>query len=374
MKSRARESFAAQIRAAMSRLRPSRHFVLVLGVLLIAQLVGAAALLSMRTESDRLGATEPALFRLDPDAKYPPAPTPTPKPVRKVSAVKKPAPVASQRVVAKPKPKPRKPVLTLPALRGLGAWVDLYDYGKPANTPVTTLVAQAASQHVSTIWVETSRFNTADIAYPDALGALMDASASRGIRVIAWVLPEFRSVSADLAKAKAAAAFRSPRGHRFAALGIDIEVSSGAKPPERTAELNSLMRGVYGHVGMSVVAITPPPVGFSRNPSYWPGFPWHDLAAHAHAIATMGYWSFSHDAHPDEYTASVLRETRSLVGNSSYPIHVIGGLAADTTPAGAAAFCRAARSGGAVGASLYDLTSTPSSLWAPLQACRKVGY
>jgi hypothetical protein len=239
---------------------------------------------------------------------------------------------------------------------------------------VSTLVAQADAHGVSTIWVETSRYNTPNIKYAGALGQLMDSAHARGIRVIAWVLPEFRSVSADLAKAKAAAAFRSPHGYRFAALGIDIEVSTGAKPADRNARLQSLMRTVYGHVGMPVVAIVPPPVGFSRHPEYWPGFPWRDVAAHAHAIATMGYWSYSHDAPPDEYTADVLTQTRALVGRSSYPIHVIGGLAADTSASGAAAFCRAARSGRATGASLYDLTSTPASLWAPLQGCRKVGH
>jgi hypothetical protein len=274
--------------------------------------------------------------------------------------------------VAKPKPKP-KPVDRLVALRGLGTWVDLYDYGTSANKPVSTLVAQAAAQHVSTIWVETSRYNTADILYPAALGALMDASAARGIRVIAWVLPEFRTVSADLRKAKAAAAFRSPRGHRFAALGLDIEVSTGAKPADRSARLISLARAVHGHVGMPVVSIVPPPVGFSRNPSYWPGFPWHAVASNADAIATMGYWSFS-KSEAGAYTGTELEQTRALIGRPSYPIHVIGGLAEDTTPAGAAAFCAAARSGHALGASLYDLTSTPAPLWSHLQACRKVGH
>jgi hypothetical protein len=252
--------------------------------------------------------------------------------------------------------------------------MDLYDYGTSGNKPVATLVAQAAAMHVSTIWVETSRYNTAAIAYPTALGALVDDAAARGIRVIAWVLPEFRSVNADLTKARAAAAFRSPRGHHFAALGLDIEVSSGAKPADRSSRLVALAHAVHGHVGMPVVAIVPPPVGFSRNPSYWPGFPWRSVAANADAIATMGYWSFSHNAPPDAYTTAELRDTRSLVGRASYPIHVIGGLAADTTPAGAAAFCRAARSGHALGASLYDLTSTPASLVSPLQACRRVGH
>jgi hypothetical protein len=272
----------------------------------------------------------------------------------------------------RPHPKPHRPD-RLAALRGLSTWVDLYDYGKSGPAPAAALADAAAAHGVTTIWVETSRYNTPNIAYPAALGALLDRAHSRHIAVIAWTLPEFHSLSADLARARAAAAFRSPHGLRFAALGLDIEVSSGADPSERSARMLSLVRALHGHVGLPFVGITPPPIGFSRHPSYWPGFPWRSLAVHVDALATMGYWSYSHDADPAAYTSTVLRQTRALVGNAHYPVHVIGGLAADTSAAGAAAFCRAARSGQALGASLYDLRSTPASLWSALRACRSVG-
>jgi hypothetical protein len=274
----------------------------------------------------------------------------------------------------RPHPRPRPHVDTLVALRGLTTWVDLYDYGKAGPAAAAALADSAYAHGVTTIWVETSRYNTPDIAYPTALGALVDRAHSRHLRVIAWVLPEFRSVSADLAKARAAAAFRSAHGYRFAALGLDIEVSSGAKAPDRSVRLVALARSLHGHVGMPLVGITPPPVGFSHHPSYWPGFPWRSLAVSVDALATMGYWSYSHNADPATYTSTVLQQTRALVGNARYPVHVIGGLAADTSAAGAAGFCRAARSGGALGASLYDLRSTPASLWPALQACRAVGH
>ena len=125
---------------------------------------------------------------------------------------------------------------------------------------------------------------------------------------------------------------------------------------------------------MPLVGIVPPPVGFSKHPTYWPGFPWRTLAANVDALATMGYWSYSHNADPATYTSAALSQTRQLVGNPSYPVHVAGGLAADTSAAGAAAFCRAARSGHALGASLYDLRSTPAALWPALQGCRSVGH
>jgi hypothetical protein len=311
-----------------------------------------------------------------------PLPVLTPVPVRAAPPAPRPRPVTSHpatphRVVPKPKPVPPKPRPhrdVLVALRGLSTWVDLYDYGKAGPAAAAALADTAAAHGVSTIWVETSRYDTADIAYPAALAALVDRAAARHVRVIAWVLPEFRSVSADLDRAKAAASFRTSARHGFAALGLDIEVSSGAPPSERSGRLLSLARSLHGHVGMPLVAIVPPPVGFSHHPSYWPGFPWRSLAADADAIATMGYWSYSHDAEPGSYTRTVLQQTQQLVGRSSYPIHVIGGLAAETSASGAASFCSAARAGGAIGASLYDLTSTPAALWSPLQACRQVGH
>jgi hypothetical protein len=364
------------VRLFPSRLRAREHagVVSVLALVIVCQAATAGVIAAMRADKGRATLTSQAAGPRDPHlpimrAKpHVPAPVP-PRPKAKPRLA--PHPVAAP----KPhKPKPRPHPASLPALRGLSAWVDLYDYGKSGPAAAAGLADVAASHGVSTIWVETSRYNTADIAYASALSALVDRAAARHMRVIAWVLPEFRSVSADLAKARAAAAFRSSGAHRFAALGLDIEVSSGANASDRSSRLLQLANALHGHIGMPLVSIVPPPVGFSRHPTYWPGFPWRTLAARSDALAPMGYWSYSHDADPGTYTSTVLKETRQLVGRSSYPIHVVGGLAADTSAAGAASFCRTAKSGGAIGASLYDLTSTPASLWAPLQACRKVGH
>lgn len=350
-------------------------------IALLAVVLGLQAATAGVVAAHRAGTkAEPALASYAAGPRDPHLPiirVPKPKPVVRARPVAKPRPKpkpAVHVVKPRPKPKPRHHADTLAALRGLSAWVDLYDYGKSGPAAAAGLVDVAASHGVSAIWVETSRYNTPNIAYPPALAALMDRAAVRHIRVIAWTLPEFSSVSADLAKARAAAAFRTPAGHRFSDLGLDIEVTSGADASDRSARLLSEVHALHGHIGMPLIAITPPPVGFSRHPTYWPGFPWRSLAASSDAIATMGYWSYSHDAEPGAYTQEALQQTRELVGRSSYPIHVIGGLAADTSAAGAASFCRAARSDGAIGASLYDLTSTPAALWSPLQGCRKVGH
>jgi hypothetical protein len=361
-----------------ARLRSARHsaFAAALAATLLSVVAAAVVVAAHRSLAEPAAATAFEAVARDPRMPYvaPRKPAPRAPVHRHVAAPPKPRPHRVVHHVARPKPRPKPRPDRLAALRGLSAWVDLYDYGKAGPAAAAQLADVAAAHGVSTLWVETSRYNTANIEYPAALAALMDRAAVRHIRVIAWVLPEFRSVSADLAKARAAAAFRSSRGHRFADLGLDIEVSSGAKASDRSSRLLAMASALHGHIGMPLIAITPPPVGFSKQPTYWPGFPWRSLAARSDAVATMGYWSYSHDADPGAYTSTVLQQTRQLIGRSSYPIHVIGGLAADTTAAGAAAFCRAARSGHALGASLYDLTSTPAALWQPLQACRSVGH
>jgi DhnA family fructose-bisphosphate aldolase class Ia len=257
--------------------------------------------------------------------------------------------------------------------QGLGVWVDLYDYGSRGNPPVRSIVAIAARHNADAIWVETSRYNTSGIAHPGALSALVDRAHAHGMKVIAWVLPRFRHVGADARRARAAANFRSRHGHRFAAVGLDIEVSNGAKAPTRNRHLKALTNELHGAIGRPLYGIVPPPIGFAKHPTYWPHFPWPYLGAHLDALVTMGYWSYSSPAKPGHYTTVVVKQTRELVGVVDYPVVTAGGLAANTSPTGVRRFCRAAANVGALGASLYDLESTPSRDWKPLQSCRAVG-
>jgi DhnA family fructose-bisphosphate aldolase class Ia len=256
--------------------------------------------------------------------------------------------------------------------RGLGVWVDLYDYGARGNPPVRTIVATAARHHAHAIWVETSRYNTRDIAHPGALSALIDRAHAHGMKVIAWTLPAFRYARVDERKARAAAKFRSRGGHRFAAVALDIEVSTEAKAPKRNRHLVRIVRDLHGHLGRPLYGIVPPPIGFAKHPTYWPHFPWVKLSHHVDSIVTMGYWSYS-SAAPGHYTTVTVKQTRKLVGDPHYPVVAAGGLAANTSPTGVRRFCHAAANVGALGASLYDLASTPTHDWKPLQSCRSVG-
>ena len=335
----------------MPRLRA--YAVPTLGLVLAALEVSGLAVVSLRHDSVAPVRSRPAVAAA---AVLPPLPLPLP-----VAPTPVPTPTAT--------PRPSDP---LRPARGLDAWIDLYDYGSQGRAAAVRLVDKAARHGVRSLWVETSRYNTDDIAYPRALGALVDEARARGLTLVAWTLPRFRSVKADEHKAAAAMAFRSSHGHRFSALGLDIEISSGASPKDRSARLIRLARRVAADIRGPSYGIVPPPIGFDRHPTYWPGFPWQDLAGNVDALVTMGYWTYS-SAHPGKYTRDVIAQTRARVGQPDYPVVVIGGLAADTTPHGVEGFCRAGIALGASGAGLYDLASTPRRLWSPLQDCRSVG-
>jgi hypothetical protein len=183
------------------------------------------------------------------------------------------------------------------------------------------------------------------------------------------VLPEFRDPDADVRRALAAAEFRSPDGHGVAAVGLDIEVRT-VPVEQRTPNLLSYTRTVRASLDVPLFGIVLPPSLLARSGTWWPGFPWTELAPEFDGMVTMGYWSGSIGGEPYAYTRETIDDVRRLVGDPAYPLHVIGGLAADSGVAETEAFCRAAAEGGAVGAGLYDVTTTRLEAIAPLGACR----
>jgi hypothetical protein len=281
-------------------------------------------------------------------------------------------------MVPRPSPSPR-PVVRVQApaadvvLRGLSAWIVVYDYSEStAVSAAAALVDVAADRGATTVWIEPSRYKTADIWAPAQLGAMLDRAAQRGLPVVLWTLPGFKDPAVDYRQGLAAARFRGPNGGKAAAVALDIEVSSNAEPAQRTQRLIDLARKLHKALPVPLISITPNPVGMTRHPEYWPGFPWRELAAESVGIAPMGYWTFRGDD-PAAYTRGVIEGVRRLVGRSAYPIHPIGGLAEDTTTAGYLAFCAVAKDLGAVGAGIYDLRTTQSTGWTALDGCRSLG-
>ena len=248
----------------------------------------------------------------------------------------------------------------------------MYDYKTGSGTTAAAaLVDRAVAVGATSFWVEPSRWTTAPIWAPAELGAMVDRAQQVGLPVVLWTLPGFKSVEDDLAKVRAASEFRGPRGGRAVMIGLDVEVPDNAAPAVRTERLVALLRRVRTVTDLPIVAIPPNPVGMARRPEYWPGFPWAEIARRTDAVAPMGYWSFRKDD-PVAYSRAVVDGVRDLVGPRP-PIHLVGGLAEDTSAAGYRAFCAYAHRAGLVGVGIYDLSSMKPGTEAGLAACRTLG-
>ena len=65
------------------------------------------------------------------------------------------------------------------------------------------------------------------------------------------------------------------------------------------------------------------------------------------------------------YVGRNISTIKSIVGSDT-PVHPIGGEADHATASEVAAYVRAARAGGAIGASLYDFNGTTPAAWSQL--------
>ena len=150
------------------------------------------------------------------------------------------------------------------------------------------------------------------------------------MHVVAWYLPTFEDVDADLRRLTESAALD------VGGLAVDIESTAIADVAERNRRLLDLSARLRAAVGpdKAMAAITPSAVHLQVvNPSYWPAFPWAELADTYDALLPMSYWSIrTGDLRDGEtYTADNLDRIRASVGDSDIPIVPVGGLAEDST-------------------------------------------
>jgi hypothetical protein len=288
-------------------------------------------------------------------------PTPTPKP-------------------PKPKPKPvRRPAgPSLTAFRGLGAWVDLYDYDK---LDPEASVADMHAKGVKTLYVQTARWNKPSkdaserFADPAILERWLNAAHANGMKAVGWYLPAYDDVTRDLLRTRAIATYRTSSGQAFDALGIDIEyraqVSSLSVWNAAVAEHARKVRAAVGRA-YPIAAIVPAPLQMEVAPEHWVGFPWTSLADTSDIFMPMTYWSFRNDCpeNPDHcaygYTKGSVDKIRALTGKPHVPVHVIGGVADAISTEDVNDFVAAAAKAGVYGGSLYDYLSTKPEYWAPL--------
>jgi LysM repeat protein len=266
------------------------------------------------------------------------------------------------------------------AYRQLGTWADVYDYapafagssGVPYLAP--TSVDAMAAAGIRTLYIQASINSsraTGLVEAPDILGAFLTRAHARGLRVVAWYLPTFSDIDADLQRLRAIREFRAS-GQGFDGLAVDIEATDGVTDPvRRNAALIDLSQRLRAETGTAIGAIVLPPVLLEVvNSKYWPSFPWQSLAPYYDVWLPMAYWTdrtiASGYRDPARYTAENIARLHADLAQPNAAVHMIGGIGGSSSADQYRAFVAAARKGGAVGVSVYDFSVTASSVWSIL--------
>ncbi len=262
----------------------------------------------------------------------------------------------------------------LSAYTGLATWVDLYDPRVLARPE--TAVAAMARHGVRTLFLETSNYQMRrDIVRPDRISRFVEAAHAQGLQVVAWYVPSFANLARDKRRALAAIDFQSRGGEQFDSFALDIEARVVRSAPARSARLVLLANGLRAAApDLTLGAIVPSPRGMQRLSWYWPGFPFEQLAQDFDVFLPMGY--FTYRSHQPRFSSVYTRLNISLLrewtGNPALPVHAIGGLARDASPAQVREFVKAARAGQTLGSSLYDFADTTARQWLVLRASNSV--
>jgi hypothetical protein len=256
--------------------------------------------------------------------------------------------------------------------RGAGAWIDIYD-GSVLSDPIGTVTA-LVERDVHTIYIETANYRQpplSSIAYPFAIGQLIDAAHASGLDVVAWYLPSFKGLRRDLRRSLDAIRFTTPAAGRFDSLALDIEanaVRSVALRNRRAVRLSHRIRSTVGRA-YPLGAIVPDQRSTAVSlPSLWPHFPYRRLRQSYDVFLPMSYSSnrgkgarFVYD-----YTRANAAYLRLATRDPALPVHVIGGIANRLGPSEAEAMVTAARDESASGASFYKLRLSGPEEWRAL--------
>ena len=265
------------------------------------------------------------------------------------------------------------------AYRGLGIWVDLYD-ASAWNDPAAA-VADMALHGVRTLYIETANYHNpekASLFKPETLARFIQECHARKIKVVAWYLPSFedpvKDKDKDYTRSLAAIEFRTSDGQKFDSFALDIEDSHVKPASTRSARLKTLSARIRAAVGQSypLGGIIPSPAGMKINSSYWPDFPYKDVAAFYDVIVPMGYYTYHGDGYAHAYSETLenVSIVREQTGRPTLPIHIIAGLADQSSGSETTAFVRALRETGCLGGSMYDWPTTNDADWRALANVR----
>lgn len=256
-----------------------------------------------------------------------------------------------------------EPPPSVDVFSGLGAWVDMYDV-PPWRYPARA-VRRMSEKGVETLYLETANYRkpkSGSIYRPAAVAKFLGAADEAGINVVAWYVPGFDNLRRDLRRSRAAIEFRTEEGLGFDSFALDIEATLVRDIETRNRRARRLSRSIRELVGdeAPLGAIVP-----EAGALYWPDFPYRGLANVYDAFLPMAYFSYrtSGERGVYSYVSSNIAVAKEETGK---PVHLIGGIAEDSTPREVGAMVQAVRDSDAFGASLYDFPTTGSRQWDQL--------
>jgi hypothetical protein len=271
---------------------------------------------------------------------------------------------------------------SLTVFRSLGAWIDVFDYAPrlqnagtaPKVTPDS--ISDMAALGVRTLYVQVANPDGApsnQLTDRAELKALLAAAHEHRVAVVPWFLPALTSPADDLATMKQIVALRAG-GEKIDGIGLDLESGEVADIPlrnQRTVAFAKQARTLVGS-SMPVAAIVYPAVQLEvLNTTLWPDFPYKGVAKSVDLWMPMSYYTYRDTASglrsAYRYTVDSVERLRKRVGDPDAPVHLIGGLAEDSTPDDYLDMTRAARATDALGWSVYDYATTGSWAWPYLR-------
>ncbi len=265
---------------------------------------------------------------------------------------------------------------------GLGTWVDAFDYApafQPFGAPPGVgpeSVDDMAALGVTTLYLQAAKTDTRSpepLVDEKLVGELLVRAHRKGVRVVAWYLPIFSDLDADLAHVRAMYEFRS-HGEKFDAIAIDVEWTQGVPDTternKRVVTFTKRVRRVIGGDTALGLIVYPAAQLDIVNPTLWPKFPYRKLAPSVDVWLPMTYWTFRNGNLRDafEYTDQSVRRLRQHLRDNKAAVHPIGGIADQTSTVDAARFLEAVGADKAIGWSVYDYNTTISSAWPQLRA------
>lgn len=342
-----------------------RHLVgpgALVAVVVATILLGTAAPWAEPVRADRVLERAQPMAAPSPDASAVPIVTEPPTTTTTAAPTTTTAPPTT--TTAAPAPK-----FTLDPYKGLGAWLDVYDwstYYTRGGTPVGLEAVDAlAAQGVQTIFIQASKWDApVDVLEPGRLQAFIDRAHQHGMKVVGWYLPTLEDPARDMQRLLAIAAMT------IDGLAVDIEarnVDDVAERNRRLVELSTALRNALP--GQVIGAIPLEPVLIEDvNPRFWPAFPWAEIAPSYDVWLPMGYWTNRRGDLRDayRYTADNIDRVRARIGQPNAPVHALGGIGDLTTELDLIGFHTAAAERGAIGGSIYDYRTTAAPHWPHL--------